>query len=123
MVEVFVPLGALAMMSLFIAQLCRLVSHATLNRTIRKALDTDPPSARLLIEKLERRTRWSGGLVGWIMVVVGIAAGAIGLTGPNEDPTDTIQVAIVSIVVGLGFLSYAWWAARSTPALVENDAA
>jgi hypothetical protein len=115
MVEVVVPLGVLAIFLMFAAQVRRLISHAFLNRTIRKALEVAPPSARLLIEKLEPRARWPDGLPGWIMVVAGIALGVASLIGQTDEHTDVLQIAITSIVTGVGILLYAWWVECSTP--------
>jgi hypothetical protein len=115
MVEVVVPLGVLAILLMFAAQVRRLISHAILDRTIRKALEVDPPSAHLLIEKLEPRARWPDGLSGWIMVVAGFAFGVAGLIVQTDEHTDVLQIAIISIVTGVGILVYAWWVERSTP--------
>ncbi len=123
MVEVVVPLGALAFVALLFVQFFRLISHATLNRTIRKALDADPASARLLIEKLEPPRSASGGLIGWIMVVAGVAAGAISVTGQVEERGEALQIAVLSLIVGVGFLLYGWWLGRSTPAIEQHDPA
>jgi len=115
MVEVVVPLGVLAILLMLAAQVRRLISHAILNRTIRKALEVDLTSARLLIENLEPCSRWPDGLPGWIMVVAGVALGIAGLIGQTDEHTDVLQIAITSIVTGVGILLYAWWVERSAP--------
>lgn len=112
MVEIIIPLGALAWLAFLFVQLCRLISHATLNRTIRKALDADPASARLLIDKLEPRARTSAGLIGWTTLVGGVAIGAIGVVNPSEAPGDSGPIAVAGIVFGLGLLLYSWWVGR-----------
>lgn len=123
MVEIVVPLGALAFLSLMFTQVCRLISQAILNRTVRKALDADPASARLLIERLEPRSRTSAGLIGWVMVVAGVAIGAIGAIENPQDHNDSVPIAVLSLAVGLSILLYAWWVGRSTPAIEQTDAA
>jgi hypothetical protein len=115
MSDVVLPLGVLAILLMFVAQVRRLIAHAILNRTIRKALEIDAPSARLLIEKLEPRPRWPDGLAGWIMVVAGVAIGAASPFAPHEEVKDLVQIAAVSVVIGGGILLYAWWVERSTP--------
>lgn len=115
MSDVVLPLGVLAILLMVVAHVRRLVAHAILNRTIRKALEIDPPSARLLIAKLEPRPRWPDGLAGWIMLVAGVAIGAAGIFAPHEERTDIVQIATVSLVTGAGILLYAWWVERSTP--------
>ena len=115
MVDAVIPLGVLAIMLMVVAQVRRLLSHAILNRTIRKALEVDPPSARLLIEKLDPRPRWPDGLAGWIMVVAGLALGAAAIFTSAMERTEALQLASISVVVGGGILLYAWWMERATP--------
>ena len=115
MVDAVIPLGVLALMLMFVAQVRRLLSHAMLNRTIRKALEIDPPSAHLLIAKLDPRPRWPDGLAGWIMVVAGLALGAAAIFATATERTEALQLAAISVVVGGGILFYAWWVERVTP--------
>ncbi len=122
MVEIVLPLGALAFMSLMFAQVCRLISQAILNRTVRKALDVDPASARLLIEKIEPRARSNAGLIGWVMVVAGIAIGALGIIEKAEDYSDSMPIAAVSVITGMGILLYTWWVGRSVPDVEQIEA-
>jgi len=122
MVEIVLPLGALAFMSLMFAQVCRLISQAILNRTVRKALDVDPASARLLIEKIEPRARSNAGLIGWVMVVAGIAIGALGIIEKAEDYSDSMPIAAVSVITGMGILIYTWWVGRSVPDVEQIEA-
>lgn len=122
MVEIVLPLGALAFMSLMFAQVCRLISQAILNRTVRKALDVDPASARLLIEKIEPRARSNAGLIGWVMVVAGIAIGALGIIEKAEDYSDSMPIAAVSVITGMGILLYTWWVGRSIPDVEQIEA-
>jgi len=102
-------------MLMFVAQLRRLISHAILNRTIRKALDTDPTSAHLLIEKIEPRPRWPDALAGWIMVVAGLALATAAILSPPAEQIEALQVAAISGIVGAGVIAYAWWVGRATP--------
>ena len=115
MVDAVLPLGVLALMLMFVAQIRRLLSHAILNRTIRKALEVDPPSAHLLIEKIDPRPRWPDALAGWIMVVAGLALGVAAIFATPIERTEAVQLATISIVVGGGILLYAWWVERATP--------
>lgn len=115
MVDAVLPLGVLALMLMFVAQVRRLLSHAILNRTIRKALEVDPPSARLLIAKIDPRPRWPDALAGWIMVVAGLALGAAAIFATPTERTEAVQFAAISVVVGGGILLYAWWVERATP--------
>jgi len=117
MLDAVVPLGTLAIILMFVAQVRRLISHAILNRTIRKALEIDPPSARLLIEKLDPRPRWPDALAGWIMVVAGLALAAAAIFAAAPERTGALQLAAISVVVGGGILLYAWWVERATPRL------
>lgn len=117
MVEIVLPIAVLAMLLVFVAQIRRLISHAILNRTIRKALELDPASARLLIDKLEPRARWPDGLVGWIILVASVALGAVGLFAAADERHDMVQVAVIGMAIGAGFLLYAWWVERSTPSV------
>ena len=114
-VEIVLPIAVLAMLLVFVAQIRRLISHAILNRTIRKALELDPGSARLLIDKLEPRARWPDGLVGWIILVASVALGSSGLFGAADERHDMVQVAVIGMAIGAGILLYAWWVERSTP--------
>ncbi|MFK3889257.1 hypothetical protein [Sphingomonas sp. NPDC079357] len=109
-------------MSLMFAQVCRLISQAILNRTVRKALDVDPASARLLIEKIEPRARSNAGLIGWVMVVAGIAIGALGIIEKAEDYSDSMPIAAVSVITGMGILLYTWWVGRSVPDVEQIEA-
>lgn len=115
MLDAVIPLGVLALMLMFVAQVRRLLSHAILNRTIRKALEVDPPSAHLLIEKIDPRPRWPDALAGWIMVVAGLALGAVAIFAAATERAEALQFAAISVVVGGGILFYAWWVERATP--------
>lgn len=115
MVEIVIPIAVLAMLLLFVAQIRRLISHAILNRTIRKALELDPASAHLLIEKLEPRPRLPDGLVGWIILVGSVALAMAGLFEAAGGRQDMFQVAAIGTAIGAGILIYAWWVERSTP--------
>jgi hypothetical protein len=116
MVGVVVPVAVLWVLLLFVAQVRRLIAHAILNKTIRKALEVDPTSARLLIEKLEPRPRYADALSGWIMIVGGIALALASLFGSVGERSSILQVAIVAGVIGGGIIAYAWWVERQTPA-------
>lgn len=121
MVAIVVPLGALAFLAFVVAGICRLISQAMLNRTIRKALDADPASARLLIDKLEPQPRSSAGLIGWIMVVAGAAIGTLGVVDRSEGFSASLPIAATSVAIGLGILLYAWWTGRSPAGTARRD--
>ncbi len=121
MVAIVVPLGALAFLAFVVAGICRLISQAMLNRTIRKALDADPASARLLIDKLGPQARSSAGLIGWIMVVAGVAIGTLGVVDRSEGFSDSLPIAATSVAIGLGILLYAWWTGRSPAGTARRD--
>ena len=115
MLDAVIPLGALALLLIFVAQVRRLISHAILNGTIRRALEVDLESARLLIEKLDPRPRWPDALAGWIMVVAGLALGAAAMFASPDERTEALQLAAISFMMGAGILAYAWWVERATP--------
>ncbi|MCU6454729.1 hypothetical protein LPN01_11640 [Sphingomonas sp. A2-49] len=100
---------------MIVAQVRRLIAHAILNRTIRKALVVDPLSARLLIEKIEPRPRWPDALAGWIAVLAGVAIGVAGVLSAAAERAEALQLAAVSLALGVAILSYAWWVERATP--------
>ncbi|WP_199038984.1 hypothetical protein [Sphingomonas mollis] len=102
-------------MLLFAVQVRKLISHMILHGTVRRALKTDPESARLLIAKLEPESRLSAGLLGWIMVVAGAAIGIATAFGPADERSGNWQIAAVSVIVGAGVLAYLWWARRNSP--------
>ena len=115
MVDVVVPLGVLTILLMCVSQVRRLIAHAILNRTIRKALETDPQSARLLIEKIEPRPRWPDALTGWIMVVAGSAIGLAAIFSSATERAEALQIGFVGIAIGGGILLYAWWVNHTTP--------
>jgi hypothetical protein len=115
MTEVVVPIGVLWILLLVVDQVRRLIAHAILNKTIRKAMDADPTSVPLLIAKIETRPRWATGLAGWILLVAGVALAAMTPFASVAGRTDAWQLAVLSGTVGLGILAYAWWVARTTP--------
>jgi len=115
MLEVVLPLAVLGILLLFVDQIRRLISHAILNRTIRRAMETDPASARLLIAKLEPRHRWPDALAGWIILLAGTALAVAAAFEDGTARAETFQVAAVAIVLGVGILGYSWFVNRSTP--------
>ena len=115
MLELVLTLGVLGMLLLFVDQIRRLVSHAILNRTIRRAMETDPSSAPLLIAKLEPRRMWSDALAGWIMFLAGAALAGAAIFETGFEQAETLQIAAVAVVLGVGVLAYSWFVNRSTP--------
>lgn len=110
------PLGVLWLLLLFAVQVRRLIAHAILNKTIRKALEVDAESARLLIGKLEPRPRYADALSGWVLVLWGVAMALASLFGPADDQNDVLQTALIAAAIGGGIIAYAWWVERRTPA-------
>lgn len=120
MVDVVVSIAVLWLLLMFVAQIRRLIAHAILNKTIRKGLDIDPTSARLLIEKLEPRSRDADALSGWIIIVGGIALALASLFGLVGERSSILQVATVASVIGAGIIAYACWVERQTPAIRQG---
>ncbi|KQU53174.1 hypothetical protein ASG67_10150 [Sphingomonas sp. Leaf339] len=116
MQEVILPIAALTMLLLLAVQVRKLISQMIVHGTLRRALKTDPESARLLIATLEPESRLSTGLLGWIMVSAGAAIGVAAAFGPADERTSNWQIAAVSVIVGAGVLAYLWWVRRSTTA-------
>ena len=115
MLDIVLPIAVLAILLLFVDQLRRLISHAILNRTIRKAMELDPASVSLLVAKLEPRSRWPDALAGWIMLIGGIALAVAGAFEGPKARAETFEVAAVIAIVGLGILAYSWFIERTTP--------
>jgi len=115
MSELVLPIAVLGMLLLFVDQVRRLVSHAILNRTIRRAMETDSSSVPLLIAKLEPRRRWPDALAGWIMFLAGAALASSAIFETGTEQSETLQIAAVGIILGVGVLAYSWLVNRSTP--------
>jgi hypothetical protein len=115
MLEVILPVSVLALMLMFVDQVRRLIAHAILNSTIRKAMDKDPASVPLLVGKLEPRRRAPDGLAGVIMLLGGIALGVAGLFEDADERLATFQIASIAVVLGAGVLAYGWLVERATP--------
>ena len=115
MVELFVPMAAFIMTAVIVGLITRLIATASLNRTIREAMRSDPGSVPLLAERLDRHPPWGDALLGWVFLALAIAMVALGLT--EEDPEqrqDMLRSTIIPFVVGLSVLIYARYAARNT---------
>lgn len=108
MEDVLIVSAVLGFMLLCVDQTRRLISCAIINRTIRKALELDPASARLLIEQVERPRR-SAVPAGWTLAIVACALAALCLSAEGGDRLLLIQLASVSAIGGAGILGYAWW--------------
>ena len=115
MLDVVLPISVLAMLLLFVDQFRRLISHAILNRTIRRAMEKDPASVPFLIAKLEPRGRWPGALAGWIMLLGGIALAVAAVFEDTTERNEALQLAAILLVVGVGALVCAWFVERATP--------
>jgi len=112
MMEWLVPLGVFTMITISMALLCRLIATASLNKTLREALRSDPGSVPILADKLEARQPWADALLGWIFLA--FAAAIVGLS-LFEDPWDRremLQAAVIPVVIGITILVYVHFAAR-----------
>lgn len=105
-IELFVPLGAFAMITVSLALLTRLVATGMLNRTIREALRSDPGSVPLLTEKLETRQPWADALLGWIFLAFAVALAGLALFEYPDERREMLQAAVVPIVIGATILLY-----------------
>jgi ABC-type transport system involved in cytochrome c biogenesis permease subunit len=112
MIELFVPLGAFAMMTISVALVCRLIATASLNKTIREALRSDPGSVPVLADKLEARQPWADALLGWIFLAFAAAIVALGLFEPSYDQRQIFQAAVVPVAIGITILVYVHFAAK-----------
>jgi len=106
----FVPLGLFAMITVSVALLCRLLATASLNRTIREALRSDPGSVPLLAARLEARQPWADALLGWVFLAAAAALVGLGLFEDGEDQRRIFQAAVVPVVIGITVLVYCWLA-------------
>jgi hypothetical protein len=106
--EMFIPLGAFAMITVSIAYICRLFATASLNRTIREALKSDPNSIPILAAKLEARQPWADALLGWIFLAFTAALVGLALFEDYHDQWQMLQAAVVPGVVGVTILAYCY---------------
>jgi hypothetical protein len=106
--EIFAPLGAFAMITVSIAYICRLIATASLNRTIREALKSDPNSVPILAAKLEARQPWADALLGWIFLAFAAALVGLALFEEYYRQWQMLQAAVVPAVVGVTVLAYCY---------------
>jgi uncharacterized membrane protein YeaQ/YmgE (transglycosylase-associated protein family) len=111
-IELLVPLGAFAMITISVALLCRLIANASLNRTIREALRSDPGSVPVLADRLEARQPWADALLGWIFLAVAVAVVGLSLFEDAAEQRELWKVATVAAVVGATVLVYVHFAGR-----------
>ena len=115
MAELFVPISGMLMIVALTALVTRLIAMASLNRTIRDALRTDPASVPLLVARLDPRPLWGDFLLGWIFIAFAIGMVLLGLTDPDEsERTEMMRAAIVPALVGVTVLVYSWFAGRAS---------
>jgi len=110
--EIFVPLGAFAMITISVALVCRLIATASLNRTLREALRSDPGSVPVLADKLEARQPWADALLGWIFLAFAAAIAGLALFEDPVDQREMLQAAVIPVVIGITVLVYVQFAAR-----------
>lgn len=111
MVDILVPLGALTIVLLLVAQVRSLIEQAMLNRTIRKAMEIDPASVPVLADKLGAR-QVPDALLGWITLFAGVGLGVAALFAEVDERGEIIQVAVIAVAIGAGILAFARWAGR-----------
>jgi hypothetical protein len=107
-IALLVPFGVFAMITVTVALVCRLLATASLNKTIREALRSDPGSVPVLAARLEARQPWADALLGWIFLAFAVALVGIGLFEEGDDRREIFQAAVVPVVVGITVLIYCW---------------
>ncbi len=107
------PLGLFAMITISMALLCRLLATASLNKTIREALRSDPGSVPVLADKLEARQPWADALLGWIFLAFTAAIAGLSLFEDAHDQRQMLQAAVVPLVIGVTILVYVRIAGRN----------
>jgi hypothetical protein len=112
MIPLFVPLGAFAMMTISVGLICRLIATASLNKTIREALRSDPGSVPVLAERLEARQPWADGLLGWIFLAFAAGMVLLALFERPFERMDMLQAAVVPAMIGVTILVYVRLAER-----------
>jgi hypothetical protein len=110
MVELFVPLGVFAMVTVSVALLTRLCATGMLNKTIREALRSDPGSVPVLAGKLEARQPWADALLAWLFLAFAAALVGLGLFEGGEDRQELFKAAVIPAVLGIVTLVYVRYA-------------
>jgi len=113
--EVFVPLGLFAMITISMALLCRLIATASLNKTIREALRSDPGSVPILAGRLEARQPWADALLGWIFLALAAAIAGLSAFEDGYAQREMLQAAVIPVVIGITILVYVRIAERRAP--------
>lgn len=115
MVELFVPLGGMAMIAVMLALVTRLIATGLHHGTIRRAMRDNTESMPALIARLEERLPWADGLLGWIFIAFAVALLVLGVTDPDpEESFELTRAAIVPAIIGVFVLGYVWFV-RKTP--------
>jgi hypothetical protein len=112
---IWVPLGLFFMITVSVALLTRLIATGMLNKTIREALRSDPGSVPILADKLEARQPWADALLGWIFLAFAAALVGLALFEVGRDREETLQAAVIPVVVGITVLIYVHFARRRPP--------
>jgi hypothetical protein len=115
-VELFVPIGAFVAFVVVVSLICRLIATASLNRTIREAVKSDPKSVPILADRLDRHAPWGDALLGWVLIALaaGLAILAM-IEGDPEQRSQMLRATVIPLVVGLAVLAYARFSARDLP--------
>lgn len=117
MVELLVPLAAIAVFAVIIGLITRLIATGMHHRTIRDALRHDPGSVPMLVERLEARSPWADAMLGWIFIAFAIGVALLALTDPDADErAEMLRATIVPFVIGVTVLLFTRWARPKRPA-------
>ena len=113
-VQLFVPMAGMLMIVAIAALITRTIAMASLNKTIREALRSDPGSIPVLASRLEPRPLLGDYLLGWIFLALAVGMALLAITEPDEgDRPEMLRAAIVPALVGATVLAYSWFAQRS----------
>ena len=116
LVQILVPLGVFAMITISVALFCRLIATGMLHRTIREAMRSDPGSVAQLSGRLEARMPWADALLGWIFLAGAAAIVGLGLFEDSEEQREAFRVAVVPVVIGVTILVYVHLMRKTPPA-------
>ena len=118
--EFFIPIAAILTFAVIVSLITRLIATAMHHRTIREAMRSDPTSVPLLVQRLEARQPWADALIGWVFIAFAIGLVLMALFEPNVgDRRETVQAAIVPLVVGVVVL---WYVRRARKAAADDMA-
>ena len=121
-VEILIPIAAFGFFVMIVDQVRRLIGHWVLNGTIRRALEKDPASVPLLIDKLGSRDPMPIGLPGWVLLVTGVLVGVMNALAEQPD-TEGWQAAAAAGLLGAMLIGFDLWNRRRSARALEDAAA